>query len=284
MNEDVQVVRRLIGPEEAAELLARNTRNRNPRQAQVAKLAADMAAGRWSQNGETVKVAIDGTLIDGQHRMLAVVQAGVKLPMLVVEGLGISAQETIDIGAARTTGDVLRLDGMSQSTRVAAVARGVLMYRNKVSQLSNPEIVEFVRAETDTLQLATELSIRVHRDLGGGVAITGAAAYYLLKVSVSDAIDFMEMFSGEIGVSRGHPVHALRSRFKGIKQRSTKNLGVIRELLPVIFKAWNLCVEGQQASLIRVGDTERDSLAPLLPSIPLAQLRAAYEEAMSVSS
>lgn len=276
----IRVETRIIGPEEAAELLVHNTRNRNARHNQVTRMAEDMLEGRWRENGETIKIAADGTLIDGQHRLLAIVKSGARLPMMIVSGLHIEAQETIDIGAARTAADALRFDGMSQVTRLAAVARAVIMYTQRIPFPSHPMVVEFARAEADTLSLATDLAVRVHTDIGGGVAVYGTAAHVLMEVSVSDAIDFMEMMAGEIGVSRGHPVHALRLKFKQLgRARMAKSITALDQHVAFMIKAWNLCVDGQDASLIRVGDTERETLTPKPPKTPLSVLRAEREGA-----
>ncbi|MDO0930218.1 hypothetical protein QQY66_00225 [Streptomyces sp. DG2A-72] len=60
-----------IGPVDVSPALARhwltehNTHNRSLRPRVVAAYARDMHAGRWMDNGETIKFAADGTLLDG---------------------------------------------------------------------------------------------------------------------------------------------------------------------------------------------------------------------------
>ena len=66
---DVQLVE--ITPELAHEWLGFNTHNRNIRQRIVTAYAADMTGGDWQWNGESIKFAEDGTLLDGQHRLAA---------------------------------------------------------------------------------------------------------------------------------------------------------------------------------------------------------------------
>ena len=50
-------------------------KQRNRRRDTVTAYAEDMAAGRWKENGETIKFDSEGRLIDGQHRLAAVVKA-----------------------------------------------------------------------------------------------------------------------------------------------------------------------------------------------------------------
>ncbi len=60
--------------------------------------ARDMLAGRWSLNGETVKLDVNGHLRDGQHRLNAVVVSGATVPMVVVSNLGTEVMQTVDAG------------------------------------------------------------------------------------------------------------------------------------------------------------------------------------------
>jgi hypothetical protein len=53
----------------------------------VAGYARDMKAGKWRRNGETVKIAWDDTIPDGQHRLYACMEAKVPFWCLVVTGV-----------------------------------------------------------------------------------------------------------------------------------------------------------------------------------------------------
>src|SRR4051794_31155207 len=98
-----------VTPAVAADMLAANTKNRTLRRTLVDVYAADMAKGNWQFTGEAVKISTDGVLLDGQHRLEAIVQAGVTVPMLVVRGLPRATQDVMDSGAKRSAADALRL-------------------------------------------------------------------------------------------------------------------------------------------------------------------------------
>lgn len=76
-----------VTPELARVWLRANTRNRNTRERAVTEYARDMVAGHWNLNGEAIKFAYDGSLLDGQHRLRAVIEADATVQMLVVVGL-----------------------------------------------------------------------------------------------------------------------------------------------------------------------------------------------------
>jgi hypothetical protein len=67
----------MITPDMAADLLAVNVSNRNVRQRRVDQYARDMQVGRWQPTGEPITISDTGKLLNGQHRLMAVVQAGV---------------------------------------------------------------------------------------------------------------------------------------------------------------------------------------------------------------
>src|SRR3990172_8052075 len=76
-----------VTPNPPREWLRTNTHNRKLRDRAVADYARDMTAGHWTLNGEAIKFATDGTVLDGQHRLRAVIDSDVTVQMLVVVGL-----------------------------------------------------------------------------------------------------------------------------------------------------------------------------------------------------
>lgn len=116
-----------ITPELAATLLATMLPNRHLRRAVVEAYARDMRNGHWRLTGESVKLNADGQLIDGEHRLTALVEAGVAVPMFVVVGLPTEVREVLDVGVPRKTADILTFQGYKNSTTLAAATRvGIL--------------------------------------------------------------------------------------------------------------------------------------------------------------
>jgi hypothetical protein len=65
-------------------------------------LAGQMTAGEWREDAaDPVRFNGDGLLVDGQHRISAILKSGVSLRMLVVRGLSSEAVEVIDCGKVR---------------------------------------------------------------------------------------------------------------------------------------------------------------------------------------
>lgn len=99
----------LVTPQKAGRWLKSNTKNRDVREAHVERLASDMSAGRWMVTHQGVAFNCDGTLLDGQHRLLAVVKSGTSQWMCVTNGLPASSVAAIDDHQKRSIGDSLKI-------------------------------------------------------------------------------------------------------------------------------------------------------------------------------
>lgn len=90
-----------VTPQLAAEFLEKNANNRSLSNAVVEHYAMQMRSGKWIANGETIKFGSNGELVDGQHRLQAIIQSGVTVTMVVVTGVPEGSKETIDVGKVR---------------------------------------------------------------------------------------------------------------------------------------------------------------------------------------
>lgn len=110
----------LVTPAQAAELMGRNTNNRRIKNRKIANYARDMRAGKWNADSSDIKFDENGSLVDGQNRLLACIEADVPFPTLVRTGLDPRARDHVDTGAARTTADAFRMHAISDPNVVAA--------------------------------------------------------------------------------------------------------------------------------------------------------------------
>jgi hypothetical protein len=102
---------RAITPAEASELLKRNVSNRKMRKSWVEYLASQIRRGVWVTNSDAIALSADGILLNGQHRLSAIVAADMPAKVLFVEGMDPDAFKIIDRGVGRTQADVTGLPG-----------------------------------------------------------------------------------------------------------------------------------------------------------------------------
>lgn len=100
-----------------------NEGNRNLREQKVIFYAAQMLRGEWSLNGESIIIDNTGRVIDGQHRLAAIVKSGVTLQVVVVRGVSPDGFTTIDTGLNRTTADVFQMSNICDASYAASVVR-----------------------------------------------------------------------------------------------------------------------------------------------------------------
>lgn len=109
-----------ITPPIARNWLGQNTANRNLRRNVVDGYKSIFDRGEYKVTHQGIAFTIDGTLVDGQHRLTAISEMpdDFSVLMLVTRGLEEDAYMAIDLGLKRTAADVLR-----ENSRVAEVAR-----------------------------------------------------------------------------------------------------------------------------------------------------------------
>lgn len=111
-----------IGPELAMAYLERNVNNRALRQGKVDRISKSILRGRWKVTHQGIGFDVDGNLIDGQHRLWAIVEAGATVRMMVTRGLAPDANEGIDDVTNRQASDILHYRGIDAKPIEAAMA------------------------------------------------------------------------------------------------------------------------------------------------------------------
>jgi len=118
-----------ITPDTAKQILASNTAKNAARlKDRVVKNYADqMRKGQWQFNGESVVISETGKLLDGQHRLHAIVQSGVSVQMVVVQGVEDVAYTTLDTGFNRNFAQVAKMQGHQN---VITLGGAIVVYQN----------------------------------------------------------------------------------------------------------------------------------------------------------
>jgi len=122
-----------IDPTDAKSLLERNTGNRKLRESVVNYYAKEMRNDEWVDNGDPIRISKSGRLLNGQHRLSALVKAGVTLPFHFLSNLSEESFEQMDNGAKRTLQDNLDLspEHIQILNGLYQIKEGVLV-RNRV--------------------------------------------------------------------------------------------------------------------------------------------------------
>lgn len=225
----------MLTPERAAELLEHNTLNRPLSQLHVERLARQIVAGKWKFNGDTIKIAATGDVLDGQHRLWAVIEAKKTVETLLVHGVDRDAFTTIDtLRKPRSGADVIALNGQMRYRNVIASAlmwmlrwqRDMLeSYQAAHNKIENSDIEEAFAAHGAGITRAAERT-RNSRELVNQSLL--CFLYYILANRDADLAErMMDTLEDPAGVATTDPFFKLRSYFTTNHHRRKEPLVVI---------------------------------------------------------
>jgi len=252
----------VITPEIAKAYLATSRGNRKISQNVVDKYAAMMRAGQWGESTDSIAFDRDDVLINGHHRLRAVIASGRFVRMSVTRGHDHAAMLTMDTGRGRTSANAIEfaLPTVKNTTKLATVARYLLAYdpntgfsMTKMALVSNADIAEFVVANFDKIVFR-------HWDFLDGLRSQIAIFRFLaIQKYPAEKVDlFLERLNDGANLDRDDPIMALRTAIINwrihLRFRSSQTETIFR--LACIFKAFNYWIAGRKCKLIKMVQNE----------------------------
>ena len=211
-----------VTPEMAQRWLNSNTHNRPIRNNVVERYTAAMKRGEWKLTSEAIQfchpyVDSEGksqkeTLIDGQHRLWAIVNSGATVEMTVVWGCEPDEFAVIGQGPVRTFGDILsttRTD-LTDPTLVASVcsstARYALGFHRETGGLRSSHINAILRNIEPEVIAVTEYKKRL-RKMAPRPVISTLVLARIVNPSMADLI--VAQLKDAVGFTDRDPIRAL---------------------------------------------------------------------------
>jgi hypothetical protein len=263
---------RTITPEQAKQWLdERNTGNRRINGNTLDKYARDMATGRWRMNGEPIIFARTGRLMDGQHRLGALVTAGVPVQMLVVENVPDDVFATINTGKVRTFTDVLTIQGHKYASLLSSSLQWVM----RITGGGNVKVAsKFSYTQTecdDALAMHPELCDSAVIIANGRAvrkimspSLATALHYLMSKADPTLAAAFFDALETGVGLHDDDPIRLLRERL--IANRTSAAKLPILVIAAIFIKTWNATVNGTKVRRLSWKPTNEEFPAIAVPS------------------
>lgn len=211
---------RVITPELAKKWLAHNAeKNRTVSRRTVEAYAREMKAGRWQVTHQSIAFNEKGELIDGQHRLTAIVEADVSVKMPVTTGLPLEFNAPIDQGYGRRIDQII-----GKAPRYVSALRG--MYYLEVGQLgkSFKTQIGLVEELESRHGFAVERVMALDKPLEGGIKIPAgfiSMCAFAYPVNPTKVLEFVEQVAqGEL-LTRGMPAHTFRRWLMQDNHRTT---------------------------------------------------------------
>jgi hypothetical protein len=228
----------ILNPGLAGELLRRNPDNRGIRPVKSLQFAADIKAGRWAFNGETIIISRDGLLNDGQHRCHAVIEANTPIKVIISFGVDRSSRLTVDQGAARGAADYLSMDGVSNASASATIARLLIAYEQsggrdvELRTATNAQVLARVKADEGVAKAAhygTTVGKRAAQYVAG--TLIGFCYYVFSEIDENEADAFLQQVCTGEGLRRNDPAHTAREKLLTAGKSRSRNIAIL-------FRAW----------------------------------------------
>jgi hypothetical protein len=255
-----------IAPELAAHLLSYNTHNRPIRRLVVDTLTRDFANGLYIYNGEPIRFDTNCTLIDGQHRLHAIVASGVPVQMMVVWGLQPKAQEVTDIGAPRKFSDNLTLSGIPNAVTLGATLRMLFVWSDetgldyrtniKASQQELRIVLDKYPDAMASLEYANG-----NKQLANMMPRSALAFSHLMltRIDRDDAEAFFESLTTAENLPGNSPILQGRRALEMAAGRAfTSSVRRSKEVaVGLVFKAWNMYRARETCTILSLRSNEK---------------------------
>jgi hypothetical protein len=258
----------IVSPEMADVWLKNKAVNRTVKQGRVDQYARDMVAGEWKLTGEPVKFDMSQKLIDGQHRLLAIIKADTSVALFVARNLPDDVQPYLDSGTARTAADELSMRGESDPMILAASARLGCIVDNdwlyggrKKGVVSKVEIYRWIEKHPEIRQ--SVFFVRHGNSLKAPLppSVKCYSHFRFAAVDQDAADDFFDSLGG-LRFEPGSPIHALSSRIyqANVKRRKVEQI----DWLSVLFRVWNAHRQGRELKMVQL---KSPKIKPELPEL-----------------
>jgi hypothetical protein len=243
----------LITPEIAKAYLQHNTNNRSISKTGVDVFAGDMTDGYWQLTGDSIKFATDGELIDGQHRLMAVIKAGTPQQFLVVRNVSKESKRVTDTGKPRGLCHVLDFDHFKNTRALASITRRAYCFHHGVAS-KNPHITHsrllcFLQDNMDLVDVATWVTGRhsLLQLIPGG--LLGAICFATMRADSAMSDEFFNLLDLP-PQNKKHPVTILKTALSNNALRGRKKLDW-RYTWAISIKGWNAFYERREISLLK---------------------------------
>lgn len=247
-----------ITPKKAKQYLETNlSSQRNVSGSHVNKLAQMMLANEFdSLNGQTIKFngsGKDERLIDGQHRLLAAIQANRTLKIATIRGCSSKAFKTIDNAQnSRNMANYYEIAGQKNSKVTAQVARWLYLYENRNRNITATmdktpgHTVEWALENyPDIADRVAEVETHLNQFQKTGLGTKAHLAFMYYLASQKDRVQAYSLVE-YLGSNIGEPIRSVANAKQLLMQLAKQSAegrlpGNIRlgSVMTVMIAAWN---------------------------------------------
>jgi hypothetical protein len=244
---------KLVTPDYATFLLTTNKVNRKLQETHVKFLAKQILDGNFEQTGDTIKISDTGRLMDGQHRLNAIVVSNMSVPINFCEGLKDSVFDVLDTGKVRSSADILSIQGYKNPIETASVVRYMLFlttgFQAKHYKVSNKDILQYVQEHPEVSE-TIELLATENRKFRM-IPLSAIASLYIIfsKLNVEECEKFFDKYYTGLDLTNDSPIYILRDML--IRDTVAKKKYTIEQKMEFMILAWNAFRQNKSLKSLR---------------------------------
>lgn len=254
----------VVTPQVAAEWLLHNNSNRRLDERRVKVYEKVIREGLWKVNGDAIRFDSEGNLVDGQHRLQAIVKSGCPVETFVTRGLDKEVFPTIDNGKSRTSADVFYINGVKNATIITGILKTYEElkkgHRDTKSSITITNIeaqkMYFKDAEFYDMVITETNTLRKGNSFLPASTIGGNACYLIKERSYPEdmVFSFFRQLCGKQMI-KDNGIYLLRERLMKERLHGVKTTRYVQQIL--LIKVWNAYVKGKPLKKL-VYDDDKD--------------------------
>lgn len=260
----VQYLTKLVTPAIAKEYIEANISNRRVKTPILDRYANDMANGRWKMfTGETIKISKSGRILDGQHRLLAVIKSNQSIYFDFAINLDDNVFDVIDTGSSRNASDTFKVKGIKHENVIPST---ISMYNllclgkraglQKNHKSTNAMLLEQYYEDEIFWQNIAKTSHGLYLSFAKILtpSMIGGFYAYFSKLNPEKAEDFITQLTTGVNI-QNETITFLRNKLMQDKMSPRKMPITLK--MALIIKTWNFFIKDQKVKVLKF-DSVRD--------------------------
>ncbi len=237
----------------AEKFLELNSGNRRVNRRKVEQLAAQMKSSEFENTGEPIIVSREGVINNGQHRLLALVEADVELDMDVRFGIPRRAFTKTDTGTSRSSADVLTIKGVGSGNQVSSAIRLLLLYQRGLPGsirdfVSNDEVARAFDGWHDIEDVVRTVNGHAFPKAVKSTPLYVVAFLASRSPQKSKLEAWLDALATGLDVSRDNAAYLLRERLMRATDAPIGTRELLVERFALMVKSWNLFSRGESVA------------------------------------
>lgn len=211
-----------ITPEMASNFLSRTRINRPISRRFVDLYISDIKEDRWVENGLPIIFNEFGELIDGQHRLTAIVKSGISQNCWIWTGRPNDLIRVLDIGKPRSAVDIGKISGIQVSHRYVACVNSLILPSYKKNNFSKTKCLEILQGIEYAIKFACDSS---RKEIAVVTALIAKAYFYENKKRLLEFLQVLATgFPESLNAEEDYAAISLKNHFELLRMQKRFHL------------------------------------------------------------